>query len=252
MKNVIGLDIGASKITGIVFDGRKVVKAITNKTPKNLAGFKAGLLNLVNDLSAGKKVAALGIGMAGMMDSENHLARSSPNIKFVKNLNFRKLFPKIKKLALENDANCFALAEARLGLGKKFKNFIGITLGTGIGGGLISRNQIYRGIHGVAGEVGHMMADSNHSYEFYFQKARGLRDYKAISKIVASIIINIARVIDCEAIIFGGSVAQNAYKKFLPAVKRLVYSKLKPDVRPKVFVSKLKNAGALGAVLLLE
>src|SRR3990167_1179644 len=147
---VIGLDIGASKIAGIIFDGKKAVKDLTIVTPKNLSGFKYSLLKLVKFLSLNAK------------------------IKFLVGFNLLKLLKSLgtKKAVIENDANCFALAEARIGQGRKLKNFIGITLGTGMGGGLISNGKRYRGMRGSAGEVGHMMANKHQDYEKSFQKLR--------------------------------------------------------------------------------
>ena len=248
----IGLDIGGSKITGVVFDGKKSVKELTIKTPNNLEDFKYSLKNLVEFLGKGKKISGLGIGMAGHMDAKRKLAVASPNIKFVKNVSFKKIFSKMRRLELENDARCFALAEARLGQGGKYKTLAGVTLGTGIGCGLISRGHVYRGLHGGAGEIGHMIADFNQTFEHYFQKARSENNYRDIGKIVGVLLINISRSIDPEAIILGGSVAQNAGNKFLPASMALMSQNLQSYAEPKVFISKLKHAGALGAALLLE
>ncbi len=249
---IIGIDIGGTKITGVLFDGKKAVRELTIKTPGNLADFKYSLRNLVNFLSAGYSIKALGVGMAGHMDSEKNIAVSSPNIKFVKNIKFKQIFPKIFKLRLENDARCFALAEARLGQGEKYRTLVGVTLGTGIGGGLVSNGNIYRGAHLGAGEVGHMLYGDGKTFEYYFKKARDKNNYAEIGKIVGGVLINLCRVVDAEAIILGGSVAQNAVGKFLPQAMAVLSANLKSFKMPKVAVSKLKHAGALGAALLFS
>ena len=184
------------------------------------------------------------------MDSEKNIAVSSPNIKFVKNLKFKQIFPRIPRLKLENDARCFALAEAKLGQAKKYRTLVGVTLGTGIGGGLIANGEIYRGAHFGAGEVGHMLTRGDKTFEYYFKKARDKNNYSEIGRIVGGILINLCRTVDAEAIILGGSVAQNAGGKFMPQAMRLLASHLKSFKTPKVEVSKLKHAGALGAALL--
>ena len=88
MKNIIGIDIGGTKITGIVFNGQAVLKELTIVTPKTLIEFKCNLIKLVDFLSADCKISAVGIGMAGVIDVKWKVAIYSPNIKYIKNFNF--------------------------------------------------------------------------------------------------------------------------------------------------------------------
>src|SRR5690242_20222633 len=92
MKFVIGLDIGGTKISGVLFAGAKAVKQLSINTPHDLFNFEKNLLKLVDFLSAGEKVSAIGVGMAGLVDVKKGIVRYSPNIKFVKNLNLLKFF----------------------------------------------------------------------------------------------------------------------------------------------------------------
>ncbi len=251
--NIIGLDIGGTKITGIVFNGKKTVKSLTIPTPKSLGSFTATVIKLVETLSMGKKIDGLGVGMAGIVDHQKNTVKHSPNLKFIENLNFNDLFPKIKKLKVDNDANCFARAEAIMGQGKGFKNFACITLGTGIGGGLVSNKEVYLGQNGSAGEVGHMMYDTDKNIEHYFQKARDTSNYKQISKIVGMLLANVYNVLDVEAVIFGGGVAIKNHERFLPfAIEYAQKHLTNKDIKIKALVSSLENAGALGAALLIK
>jgi glucokinase len=251
--NIIGLDIGGTKIAGIVFNGKKAVKSLIIPTPKSLASFKASLVKLSENLCMGEKVEAMGIGMAGVIDHKKNIVKYSPNLKFTENLNFNELFPKIKKLKVDNDANCFARAEAVMGQGRSFKNFVGITLGTGIGGALVSNKEVYLGLNGSAGEVGHMMYDTDKNIEHYFQKARDASNYKQISKIVGMLLVNVYNLLDVEAVIFGGGVAIKNHERFLPfAVEHAQKHLTNKDIKIKALVSNLENAGALGAVLLIK
>ncbi len=220
MSNVIGLDVGGTKISGVVFDGKKILKTITIGTPKSLPGFKVITKKIVEYLANGEKIISLGVGIPGVADSESKIIYA-PNLKFLVGFNlveFLKIAG-IKKVKIENDANCFALAETSLGQGKNLKNFIGITLGTGIGGGLISNGQIYRGAHGSAGEVGHMMADEKYTYEEYFQKFRDAKNYSALGYLLGRLFADIYNLLDVNAIILGGSVANSADKFIKIAVK---------------------------------
>jgi predicted NBD/HSP70 family sugar kinase len=68
MPNVIGIDIGGTKITGVAFNGRKVVRELTIVTPKSVKDFKFSIGRLVKFLSAGKKISGLGIGQPGVIN----------------------------------------------------------------------------------------------------------------------------------------------------------------------------------------
>src|SRR4051812_30664773 len=119
-KYVLGIDTGGTKIAGVVFDGQKVVKELTIVTPKSLADFKDSLKHLVNFLSVGHNISAVGMGIAGVVKQEQGIIVHSPNIPFLKNFNLKKFlkFGQIKRVAIDNDANCFALAERKIGEGK--------------------------------------------------------------------------------------------------------------------------------------
>ncbi|MBL8030301.1 MAG: ROK family protein [Candidatus Doudnabacteria bacterium] len=250
--NIIGLDIGGTKITGVLFDGKKQLRSLTIPTPKSLPSFKASLLKLVETLSLNVKIEGLGVGMAGIVDRKNYTVLHSPNLRFIENFNFKELFPKYK-VRLDNDAKCFARAEAVLGQCKSLKNFFAVTLGTGVGGALFFMDELYLGSHGSAGEVGHVMMDADHTIEYYYQKARDSSDYKRLAKIVGVLLANIYNLIDVELVVMGGSVSVKNHEKFLEAAvlyaQKLLINK---NIQIKVFVSNLENAGAVGAALLLK
>ncbi len=251
--NIIGLDIGGSKITGIVFDGKRTLKSLTIPTPKSLGSFKISLQKLAENLSVGLKIDGIGIGMAGIVNQQKLTVTNSPNLKFIQNLNFGELFRGIKKIKLDNDANCFARAEARLGQGKDYKTFAALTLGTGIGGGLVTGKEVYVGSHGSAGEAGQMMLDLDHTFEYYFQKARDASNYKQVAKIVGVLLANIYNLLDVDTIILGGGVSIKNHERFLPSA--LEYCRkhlLNQNIKINVLVSKLENAGAIGAALLFK
>jgi len=254
-KNVIGLDIGGTKITGVVFDGKKIVHTLTIYTPKNLADFKHSVTKLVEFLSAGKNIYGLGIGQPGVIDAKTGIASAIYNTRFLKGVNLKKFYQGlgIKNVITENDAHCFALAESFLGKGKNYKNFIGITLGTGIGGGIILNRRLYQGSHKAAGHAGHIMADLKHDSEHYYQIFRNKKNFRKLGETVGILFANIMNVLDIEAVILGGSVATIHGKQFLPhalevAKKHVVNNK----TLPKVLVTNLKHAGAIGAALLFK
>lgn len=254
MKYVIGLDIGGTKITGIVYDGKNIVRELTVATPKNLKNFKYSIIKLINFLSYGKTVEGLGIGMAGIVNARG-IVVYNPNMKFLIGFNMGKFSKSLnfKKVEIDNDANCFALAESRKGKGKGFKNFIGLTLGTGIGGGIVLKKQLHRGDHRSAGEPGHIMADLKYDSEHYFQSARRQNNFKKMSEVIGILFANVLNVLDVEAIVLGGTISLKFHKKFVPHAITVARKHIaNKNIKPKVLISNLKNSGSLGAALLVS
>lgn len=160
-KYIIGLDVGGTKIAAGAVDSRgKVVKKITLPT-ETRRGKKIILKNI---LAAASKVwlpgvKTIGVAMAGQCDTRRGIFITGPNFpKNFKNINLVKILEKNfhAPAALDNDARAFTLAESVYGAGRGFKNVIGITLGTGIGGGIVIDGKIFRGKDNTAGEIGHM------------------------------------------------------------------------------------------------
>ncbi len=249
----IGLDIGGTKISGVVFNGKTVLKNITIGTPKSVSGFKVVVKKVIEYLSQDFKISAIGVGIPGKANNSGKILYA-PNVKYLENQNFLEFlkFTGIKNIKIDNDANCFALAEACLGMGKRKKNFIAITLGTGIGGGLISNGQIYAGIHGSAGEVGHLMANEKNTYEQLFQSYRDNKNYKALGELLGRLIADIYNLLDIEAVILGGSVVKSSDKFIKIALKEAKKRILNKQIKPALILSKLNNAGSIGAALLFK
>jgi glucokinase len=253
MRKIIGIDIGASKITGFIFGGKKPVHSMTIKTPKNLNDFKRGLFGLIGFLLSKGRAAGIGIGMAGLVDSKNGTTITSPNMKFVRNLKLLKLIKEEFHLPvkIDNDVNCFTRAEFKLGQAKKYKNIVGLTLGTGIGGGLVINGQMYRGSNNFGGEAGWMVLQSNRAWEKLFQKARKAKNYPLIGELTGKALANLVNLLDPDCVVLGGSLAVSAEKQFLPvALRTMKKYLLNRNSHVKVFVSKLKDSTALGAALL--
>ncbi len=250
---VIGLDIGGTKISGIVWLNKTVVRSLQVPTPKNKHGFKKTIIRLVDLLSTGRNIGAVGVGIAGVVDGKSGKVKICPNINYLERENIRGYMPFAKnKVFVDNDANCFSLAESLLGKGKAYRNFMGITLGTGIGGGIVIDRKLYRGSHGSAGEVGHMMADLKNDSEYYFQKARDKKDFERMGKVLGVLFANIINTLDVEAMVLGGGVALSHGKQFLPEAMRVCkLHMVNKTEMPKVIFSSLKHAGAIGAALLV-
>lgn len=167
-KYAVGVDLGGTNIKiGIVSDKGKLVKSISIKTEAD-CGPKNVIANIIKgvELTLAKnklKIQGIGIGCPGVVSIKKGIVENAPNLPGWKNV---KLGPIIKekfgyKVHLENDANAAAIGELIFGSGKKLDSFVMVTLGTGVGGGIVFNKKIFRGEFGAAGEIGHISIDIN-------------------------------------------------------------------------------------------
>ncbi len=160
----IGLDLGGTKCLGVVIDDDGTVLAEQRlPTPRLPAG--GGIIDVLTDVAAHLRaehpdVAAAGAGVPGLVDGDGVL-RMAPNLVGVDCLPVRRQLH--ERLALpvrvDNDATCATWGEREIGAGRKLDDVVLVTLGTGIGGGIVMGGRLQRGAHGYAGEIGHMVVD---------------------------------------------------------------------------------------------
>jgi glucokinase len=163
----IGVDLGATTVkTGIVSaDG---VLVYQNRLPTNaeqgpegvVAQIEASVRDAIRHAN-GRMLRGIGIGSPGMVDDAGTV-QAPPNFAAWDNVpladELRKRFAGLP-VVVENDANAAAIAESRFGAGKEWSDFLFVIWGTGVGGGVILGNKIYRGPTGGAGEIGHITID---------------------------------------------------------------------------------------------
>lgn len=158
----IGIDIGGSKILGLVIAHNGTVRSrLQLPTPKDsIEDLLAALTRIVEQLDEGDERLPLGIGLPGMIGRGGTVA-FSPHLPATAGLDpavaLCRLLGDDREIVIENDANCALLAEHRLGAAQGIDDVVMITLGTGIGGALMSDGTLRRGANGFAGEVGHMV-----------------------------------------------------------------------------------------------
>lgn len=166
---VIGLDIGGTNIKGVIVDSTGVIRAQTSvPTGKAILETEQHIIQCITILQElshtnNNEIEAIGIGSAGAIDKHKGIVITSPNIPWWKNYPVVQQIQKLSgcKTFLENDANCAVFGELWLGNGKHFKNWIMLTLGTGIGGGAVIDGVPYTGRAGSAMEFGHTTIDYN-------------------------------------------------------------------------------------------
>ncbi len=154
----IGIDLGGTKTEGILLDeNNKVIQRTRITTIQNYEKILESITLLVSDL---KKIAnaktTIGICTPGIVSKKTHLVKNSNTQCLIGKPLQDDLENKLQQnILMENDANCFALAEAKLGVAKNFDVVFGVIMGTGIGGGIVIDGKIHAGRTHIAGEWGH-------------------------------------------------------------------------------------------------
>lgn len=162
----IGVDIGGTKTLGLALTGSgEILVQETRPTPQNSDQIVECVATLFHSLAnqlRTYRVSALGIGVAGLVDKNGQLHRA-PNLADADGLKLqRSIEPLINvPVYVDNDANCAARAELIRGAARNVEQALLVTLGTGIGGAVISDGKVARGAEGMAGEPGHMLVDPN-------------------------------------------------------------------------------------------
>ena len=169
----IGIDVGGTKALALMVarDGR-VVGEMKSQTPHD-EGFGAGeaaakvlveqVFELCDRQSIDPSRVPIGVGLPGMMRRDGHLAYA-PNLQTASGADLGAQLGEAlgnSSVFCENDANCAALAEHEWGAGHGISDFVMVTLGTGIGGGIVADGQLVRGRSGFAGEIGHMVVEAH-------------------------------------------------------------------------------------------
>jgi glucokinase len=158
--HAVGIDIGGTKIAGALVDEQgQIHNELKVSSPIDDADqMLETIASLVAELTAGQQVAGVGVAAAGFMSKDREIMYHSPNISAWRNEPLKKrLETKLgQPVMLENDANAAGWAEFRFGAGAKSTSMIMITIGTGLGGAIISDGVLLNGGFGIGGELGHV------------------------------------------------------------------------------------------------
>ncbi len=166
-KTAIGVDIGGTKIAaGIVDTEGHILSSLRAVTPAGTSDDVVSAINylidkLIESAANISEVAGVGLATAGTVDFKEGVIVQSPNLPFSK-LRLRSIIESKFGLPtfLDNDGNLAALGESYYGAAQGIKNVVGLTIGTGIGAGIIMNGCLYRGATGAAAEIGHMVIEA--------------------------------------------------------------------------------------------
>ncbi|MCA9404124.1 MAG: ROK family protein [Candidatus Omnitrophica bacterium] len=292
-RHILGIDVGGTNVKlGIVAPGGKIV-ARANIGTKNHSRSKLQLIKAMVQ-TAGELIASeglakqdfcgVGIGLPGLIDPVGGIVRYLPNIPGWRNVRLQEIMANDLGLPvfIENDVNMITLAEWKFGAGVGYENFICITLGTGVGGGLILNNAMYRGEGFVAGEVGHMpLGEStleghvgngvlaeragkifkirNMQPPDVFRlaqegNARAIEFWEEVGTYLGTTLAGVINLLNLRLVIVGGGVSNN-YRFFAPAMKATLKAKAMRVQAGMVKVTRCKlhnDAGIIGARILVE
>ena len=284
MTRSAGIDVGGTKFLGVILDDNgDVLVEKRRATPTGADTLIAELVDFARELG---EFDTLGVGVPGLV-TRSGVLRAAPNLTDAYELAVGPTMSGALGLAVavDNDATCAALAEWQHGAARGFDDVVLVTLGTGIGGGVVMGGRLQRGTNGFAGEIGHMVVKPDgpacpcgrRGCWERFASGRGLQmlaggrrgeevvegarsgDRELLEVIdqfahwVALGLVNLTNMLDPACIVLGGGLTA-AQDLFLPPIARefaaLLYS---PEHRPHPalnFAQLGERAGAIGAALL--
>ena len=283
--NILAIDIGGTMIKyGLVSSDGKILSTDKIKTESN-----KGLNNILNKIDnifkrykesnpVGIAVSGTGQinGMIGKVIGGNPIIPNWIGTNLVKILEEKYNLP----IVLENDVNCVALGEKWIGAGKDLSNFICLTIGTGIGGGIILNNQLFRGENFVAGEFGHILIKKGEFEQFAsttalirlvkertgktlngkeifdLEKKEIVEYQEVISEWIENLTDGLSSIVYCfnpANMILGGGVIEQG-EPLINRIKNSLFKKIGPQFKEKLNIIQAKlgnNAGMIGASYLL-
>ena len=283
--NILAIDIGGTMIKyGLVSSDGKILS--TNKIKTEASKGLNNILNKIDNIFKGYKennpvgIAVSGTGqingMIGKVIGGNPIIPNWIGTNLVKILEKKYNLPAV----LENDVNCVALGEKWIGAGKDLSNFICLTIGTGIGGGIILNNQLFRGENFVAGEFGHILIKKGEFEQFAsttalirlvkertgkilngkeifdLEKKEIVEYQEVISEWIENLTDGLSSIIYCfnpANIILGGGVIGQG-EPLINRIKNSLFKKIGSQFKEKLNIIQAKlgnNAGMIGASYLL-
>ncbi len=268
---IVAVDLGGTNIRVALIKNKKILKYHKEKTPKTSKEIKAKIFELVGSYMSGD-VKGIAVAVPGSL--KDGIVKVIPNLP-LRNYNLKEALQNKFKVpvVVKNDADCVAFAELKLGCRKK--NFIILTLGTGIGGGVVIDGKLYRG-EGYGGELGHIVLDDGKDFESLaaskrlrrvtrevfgesklFSELMKMGDVRArrileeFTKYYGQGIASIVNCFDPEVVILAGGVSECG-DGFLKMVRKHSVRYFHFPKRTPILWSGLKHPGVLGASLYFE
>ncbi|MFA5144942.1 MAG: ROK family protein [Candidatus Omnitrophota bacterium] len=300
-KFIIAIDLGGTNLKTAVLDLKyKIIgkRVLSTRQFRNKEDLILAIARSVDMFTEGGKlrkndILGIGLGLPGPIDEKSGIVHFFPNIPGWKEVKLKKILERKLGLPvfLDNDAKLMALAEYRLGRAQGFKNALCLTLGTGVGGGIIIGGSLYRGSDNAAGEIGHVPVNiegprcncggaacleayignnnilkeakkifkRNISLEELSALARkqnklALGIWSKVAKHLGTALAGVVNLLNLDAIVIGGGVAGAGPVLFNKVKETLKARAMSVQARRvKLFKAKLGNeAGLIGAAIMVK
>jgi len=300
-KFIIAIDLGGTNLKCALLDNNLSIKArasFSTKTFNNRLKLVSGIVDAINSFIFNQgltksAISGVGIGLPGPVDTFKGIVHFLPNIPGWLEVGLKRILEKKTKLVvfIDNDANLMSLAEYKCGAARGFSNCLGLTLGTGVGGGLIIGGKLYRGRDNAAGEIGHIPLNefgplcgcgAHACLEAYIGNAKLIKEarklfgpritlekvsdlakhnnnkakqfWKRVGNYLGQALAGSVNLLNLDAIIIGGGVA-GAGEVLLTSVRQTILKRSMSVQAKRVRVFKAKlglNAGIIGAGYLVK
>jgi len=268
----IGIDMGGTNIRIGVVKEDQIIRKVEKPTLAHREEKE-----IIDDLISGIKevicpeVKSIGVGVPSVVDTHHGIVYNVANIKSWKEVHLKEILEQVFNIPVfvNNDANCFVQGEYKHGKGTGYKNIVGITIGTGLGAGLILDGKLYNGVNTGAGEIGSFPYLDNEfeqycsgqyflhefqtsGYDLAIEAEKGNRDaldkFNKFGYHLGKLIKTVLFAYDPEAIIIGGSAAQS-YKFYSSEMNRVIKEFPYSTVIEKlsIHISTRDDIGILGA-----
>ena len=266
----IGVDLGGTNVRAALVDGTDIIRI--EKAPCPAKGTKEEVIEAIAALIEAlicDEVTSIGMGVPSVVDTAKGIVYNVANIPSWQEVPLKEIFEKRFGIPvhINNDANCFSLGESRFGKGQGFSDMVGVTLGTGVGAGVIIDGKLYEGRNAGAGEVGCLcyldkdyesycstpffVAHDTTGAELSARAEAGDEEAIALWNEFGCHLGELAKAIlfayDPEAIVFGGGIAAG-YPHFEAAMRERIQTfpfETGKDV--KIFFSEDGDMGLYGA-----
>ncbi len=275
MNSYIGIDFGGTTIKAGVVKGGKIIKILSADTQAAVGGQVTlnVLIGIIEELFS-SSISAIGIGVPSVVDRESGVVYDVHNVNNWDCVPLKEILETkfSVPVIVDNDANCFALGERYFGKGQSFEHFVGITLGTGVGGGIIQSGSLLKDANCGSGEFGELpyrdsILEDYCGSRFFTQRhnttglhlstlakqgdCNALKLWGEYGTHLASLVKIITLTVDPQAIIFGGSIAKS-FDLFAPTMRAEMQKFLfsKSICRLTIDYSELDNSAILGAAAL--
>ena len=275
MGKIVGIDLGGTNVRAAIVQGAEIIDILTTrvKSKGSVEDVLVQIHELIESLDT-SDIEGIGMGVPGPVDDEKGIVYELFNIPAWKKVLVKEIFEQRYKVPVwvQNDANCYAVAEKFHGKGVNYSNFIGLIVGTGMAGGVFIKDILYTGPNSGAGEFG-MMRYLDKFYEHYscgqfFSNVYGisgkeafdlanegdlkaLEMWKEFGHHLGSAIESILYAYDPETIVLGGSVGKvlYMYEKYIwEVLENFVFKNSLKNFT--IQASEIEDPGIIGAAAL--